>query len=254
MVMKLDRVFLLSLVVVFLYSCAGTVTKDSDSAAEVSIQIQPTKKYLPVRQYDKNGLIVPFVASENPYLELKKIDRQAVLYFIEVQKAFKSEKFDAANTLLDKVIAEDEKLAGPWVYKGMIAIEQGDRKLAQAHFKHAIKLYPKNVNAYLPLAKLQRLDGQYIEAQNTYADALTVWRDFPEAHLNLGILYDIYLNDPLQAQQHMEAYQFLKGGGDAEVSRWLEEIRSRTGIEPNLYIGPSNASQNDKTVSDIPQS
>ena len=81
---------------------------------------------------------------------------------------------------------------------------------------------------------------------STYAEALSVWEDFPEAHLNLAVLYDIYLNDPLQAQQHMEAYQFLTEEKDAKTAEWLQEIQSRTGIAPNLYIGPSNTSQNDE--------
>ena len=72
--------------------------------------------------------------------------------------------------------------------------------------------------------------GEFNVAQNTLALALQIWPDFPEAHLNLSILYDLYLNDPKSAQQHMEAYVFLNGNKNAQSEQWLAEIQGRTGI------------------------
>ena len=234
----------LLLIVFALASCGGVQTKKTaDKTVEVVTQ-KATRDYLPVRQYDEAGQLLPFEPKPNPYLEIKgKIDKQAVVSFIEARKAYKSKNYERAEALLRQIIETDKKLAGPWVMLGNIAEENKQSDQAIDHYLKAIQVNRLNVNAYLPLARLQREKGQFLEAQNTYAEALAVWRDFPEAHLNLAILYDLYLNDSLQAQQHMEAFQFLKGEKDAQVAEWLKEIRSRTGIEPNLYIGPSNASQ-----------
>ena len=80
---------------------------------------------------------------------------------------------------------------------------------AKSDYEEAIRINKDNVNAYLRLALAQRELGEFILAQNTYSEALAIWPDFPEAHLNLSILYDLYLNHPIRAQEHMEAYQFL---------------------------------------------
>jgi len=82
-----------------------------------------------------------------------------------------------------------------------------------------------------------RLQGKFIQSQNVYAKSLALWKDFPEAHLNLGILYDIYLNKPLAGQQHMEAFQFLSDSKKHEVTEWLSEIRTRTGVEYSIKAG-----------------
>lgn len=234
-----------------LVACGATNTKEDQVAAPKEVKLTPTKAYLPVRQYDKEGLVIPFVAAPNPYDGMKsKIGKDSVVNFIEARKAYKSKNFDKAEAILNTIIAEDKTLAGPWVMLGDIAVQKGDANSALGHYQKAIKVNPLNVNAYLPLAKLQRQQGEFIKAQNTYAKALAVWKDFPEAHLNLAILYDIYLNDPLQAQQHMEAFQFLTDYKDKKVAQWLSEIQKRTGIAPNLYIGPSNTSQIEKSEGD----
>ena len=225
-------------------SCATAPTKQSakPQAAQV-IALKSSRDYLPVRQYDKEGVETPFVAMPNPYIGIKKIEANVVTNFIAATKAIKSQQFTQAEALLNEIVAADSTLAGPWVLLGDIAVQKNDPATAIAHYQKAISVNKLNVNAYLPLAKLLRQQGEFIKAQNTYTAALAVWKDFPEAHLNLAILYDIYLNDPLQAQQHMEAYQFLTDYKDKKVAKWLDEIQRRTGIAPNLYIGPSNTSQ-----------
>lgn len=238
------RLLCIGLCVIFLNACAGAAKKEEANKGPEQARLLSTKEYLPVRQYDKEGQVIPFSPQANPYLLQKgKIDKEVVLEFIAARKAIKAKQYDQAKAALEAITQQDKALAGPWVLLGQIALEQKDQDLAKQHFSKAIATNPLNVNAYLPLALIEREQGHFIEAQNIYTQALKVWKDFPEAHLNLAILYDIYLNDALQAQQHMEAYVFLTEEDDAQVNRWLEEIQARTGIAPNLYIGPSNTSQ-----------
>ena len=233
--------------VLIVSACGTTQNKETLPTEPEQLVLVTTKASLPVREYDKEGNVVPFVAMPNPYLDIKgKIHKDAILNYIEARKALKGRNFDKAEALLKKVLEADKKLSGPWVMRGAIAEQRKAFEQAIKHYQQAIQVNKRNVNAYLPLAKLYRVQGRFVEAQNTYAEALSVWEDFPEAHLNLAVLYDIYLNDPLQAQQHMEAYQFLTEEKDAKTAEWLQEIQSRTGIAPNLYIGPSNTSQNDE--------
>jgi len=85
---------------------------------------------------------------------------------------------------------------------------------------------------------VQRRQGYFSDAHNTYLEALAVWKDFPEAHLNLAILYDLYLNRAEEAQKHYEAFYFLGGEKDKEAHKWLVEVKQRTGIDTSFIDTP----------------
>ncbi len=216
--------------------CAGKA-KDLGLALEKSpaLTLLETSRFLPKPEFDDAGIMLPYERSENPYLEQGgRIKKSSVEAYIEARRAYKDGRYEVAESVLTRLIEEDESLSGPWVMKGDIALQQNDLQKALDHYVAAIKTNTDNISAYLRLAKIQRLRGEYLNAQNTYAQVLALWPDCPEAHLNLGVLYDVYMNHPLRAQKHMEAYQFLTGGQNAEVARWLEELQKRTGVEFTL--------------------
>lgn len=204
---------------------------------EAALKLVATDPYLPVQEQGDEGQWLPYEPRENPYTAQRgRIDKESITRFIEARRAFKAEEWERAEALLQELIEADDDLSGPWVMLGDIASERGEHQKALDAYAKAIAINGDNVNAYLRLALTQRKLGRYLHAQNTYAAALKLWPDYPEAHLNLAVLYDIYLNHPLRAQKHMEAYQFLTDGENTRVSAWLEEIRSRTGIAPGFEI------------------
>lgn len=230
------RILLLPLCVVMLAGCGSAGVKESDQSAAAAPQLRDTTVFLPVQEYDKKtATYLPYEAKENPYLALKgRINKQAVVKFIQARRLYKAKNFRQVEILIDEIATIDDKLSGPLVMRGDIAVAQDRLADALVHYEQAIVINPRNINAYIKLAKTERLLGRFIDAQNTYAEALAVWPDFPEAHLNLGILYDIYLNHPLRAQKHMQAYQFLTGGENQQVSTWINEIQGRTGVKTTL--------------------
>ncbi|MGQ9427012.1 tetratricopeptide repeat protein [Gilvimarinus sp. F26214L] len=199
------------------------------------VELVPTEQFLPLQERDEAGLLLPYEAAPNPYAELDgKIDKEIVARYIEARRAFNANKFDVADQLLAELSEEAPKLSGPLVMRGDIALDRGDLAEAVEYYVAAIDVTPVNFNSWLRLAKAQRMRGHFNHAQNTYARALELWPDGPELHLNLGVLYDVYLNQPLKAQAHMEAYQLLSGDRSGEVVAWLDEIRQRTGTSTAL--------------------
>lgn len=200
---------------------------------EAQLTLVATNPYLPVREQGEEGQWLPYEPRENPYeAQRGSVDKASVTRFIQARRAFKAEQWDKASDALKALIESDDELSGPWVMLGDIAMEREQVEQALTHYAEAIKVNRQNINAYLRLAYAQRKLGRFLHAQNTYAEVLSLWPDYPEAHLNLAVLYDVYLNHPLRAQKHMEAYQFLSDDERPEVAGWLAEIRSRTGIAP----------------------
>ena len=218
-----------------LLSCGGAPVKTNLTDESVPRDMVSTLEFIPVAPRDKEGVQLPYEAQVNPYLQLRgKIKKESALKFIEAKRAVNSKNTTKANSILDDLITSDDSLSGPWVVKGDLAQKANDLDLAAQNYARAIEVNSKNVNAYTRLALVQRQQGKFLLAQNSYAEALKVWKDYPEAHLNLAILYDLYLNHPIRAQKHMEAFQFLTGEENVEVAQWLEEIRRRTGIVTTL--------------------
>lgn len=217
---------------------------DAEKAQEPAplVELKPTEQFIPRLVKDAEGGYVPYVAAKNPYLTQEGvISKSSVAMFITARRAYKAGEYDKAKASLSEITKRDESLAGPWVMLGNIYKKQGKYDDAESRYKRAIEINPLNVNAYIGLAYVQRVQGKYNQAQNTYFNALEVWKDFPEAHLNLAILYDIYLNQPVMAQKHMETYQFLTNYKDTKVAQWHDELQKRTGVQ-TLFTNKKSSS------------
>ncbi|PCK04841.1 MAG: hypothetical protein COA42_18740 [Alteromonadaceae bacterium] len=215
--------------------CNSTSVKPEVESDAVVVTMLSTEEYIPQLSLDKEGLTLPYMPSIDPYsLQKGQLKKQDIVTFIEAKRAVDQGKGSEAKILLSMLIDRKPKLSGPWVLLGDLAFAEKDLSLAVRQYQKAIDLNPGNINAHLKRALTQRMQGEFLEAQNSYALALTRWPDFPEAHLNLAILYDIYLNHPIRAQRHYEAYQFLTGGHNTKVKGWLDEVQQRTGIARKL--------------------
>jgi Flp pilus assembly protein TadD len=71
-----------------------------------------------------------------------------------------------------------------------------------------------------------RQAGKFAEARTGLREGARGEPDYAPAHRNLGVLLDLYLDDPLTAQTELETYKTLTGE-DKPVSGWLAELRSR---------------------------
>ncbi len=192
-------------------------------------QFLPTLQYLPVQALDKQGEPIAYKPSVNPYLKKSgAIKKNHIETYILARRAYRANQLDSARQLLTELVKKNTKLSGPWVMLGDIALKKGELELAFEHFLQASTVNKNNINAYLRLAKVQRMQGDFIKAQNTYATLLSIWPDFPEAHLNLGVLYDVYFNDAVKAKKHMQAYQFLAAKPQDKALEWLADVEQRS--------------------------
>lgn len=237
---------------VLLSGCAGLGSVDGmDSAPEAParnvVESKPaepqngeaSQRYLPRQAYDDQGRKLAYVPSPNPYTGTDvPVPAEAAARFRTASGLMADEQYRDARKAFEGITRDYPDLSGPWLKLGELA-EIGERmERAEKSYRKALAVNPRNVNAYLALALFQRRSGDFEGARKTYVSALELWKDFPEAHLNLAILYDLYMNQPASAQPHFEAYDFLTSGDDPRVADWLIEIRRRTGIETSFIDNP----------------
>lgn len=224
------------LTIILLAACGSQRLKTVAPGEVPKPELIATLEYLPVLEKGDEGKYLAYEADPNPYVTRNRINKGSVASFIEARKAFQAKNYDAAEKMFRDLAKLDKSLSGPWLMLGNIALEKNDPVKAQEYYAKALTVNKDNIGAWLRLAYVQRVQGEYLTAQNTYVSALKTWRDCPEAHLNLAILYDLYLNLPIRAQRHMEAYLFLSHEPDMKAVTWLSDLQARTGLAVNLPL------------------
>lgn len=133
---------------------------------------------------------------------------------------------DAAMKMLTDVSKLNDSLSGPYVNRGLIYLKQGEQEKAESSFRDAIGRNSENVTALNQLGILLREKKDFDGARQKYEAALGIDENHPNAHLNLGILCDIYLQDKECAMQHYQAYNKLNTG-DEKINNWIIDLKEQ---------------------------
>ncbi|MFO1408438.1 MAG: tetratricopeptide repeat protein [Steroidobacteraceae bacterium] len=136
----------------------------------------------------------------------------------------RQERLDAADAAPG---TPPEALAS--IAAALASLEQGKDDAAIEQAQAALALDPANAVARNLQGVAYRRSGRFAEAQAAYEAAIAGSPGHPTPERNLGILLDLYLDDPAAALPHYERYQQLTGGSDPETGPWLVELRTRIG-------------------------
>ena len=120
------------------------------------------------------------------------------------------------------------ELSGPHANLGVVYYRSGRTKEAIEALNRAIALNSRRAVYYNELGVIHRQEGKFDDARRAYRQALDVDPDYALAHLNIAILYDLYLQEPKQALPHYQRYQQLLPAEDKTVTKWIIELQRRT--------------------------
>jgi Flp pilus assembly protein TadD len=136
-------------------------------------------------------------------------------------------RYAEAERELLVVMRREPQLAGPHANLGILYARTGRPAQALASFREAIRLNPNRPAYYNELGMMSRREGKFDEARGYYAKALDLDPDYAYAHLNIGILYDLYLQDTEKAVQHYRRYQELTPSESGTVTKWIADLEQR---------------------------
>ncbi|VAW59276.1 hypothetical protein MNBD_GAMMA08-297 [hydrothermal vent metagenome] len=160
---------------------------------------------------------------ETPDAVVSEEIKQRYAYALQLMGAGNTE---AAIRVLNHVSQLDDSLSGPYANRGLIYLKLENREKAQQQFELALERNSRNVTALNQMGIFLREKKEFKAARLNYETALTINKNHLNAHLNLGILCDIYLQDKVCAVEHFEAYQSLNGE-DETVANWLVDLREQ---------------------------
>ena len=136
-------------------------------------------------------------------------------------------RYPEAERALLAVIRREPELAGPRANLGILYARTGHPAQAVESLKQAINLNPDRAAYYNELGMVSRREGRFDEARRYYAKALDLDPNYSYAHLNIGILYDLYLQDAAKAMQHYQRYRELAPGEAGTVTKWIADLQQR---------------------------
>lgn len=164
------------------------------------------------------------------------VDFYQQLYIEAVDSLRRGDTEQAIKLLLQVSTDAPDK---PYVFTnlGLAYFKLKKMDLSEEAFQEAISRNKRDAVAYNHLGILLRYQGQFEEARKRYQRAIAIDSDYAYAHLNLGILFDIYLQDLESALQQYQQYQGLIGEEDKQVAGWIVDIQRRLKIPTKKVQG-----------------
>jgi tetratricopeptide (TPR) repeat protein len=156
------------------------------------------------------------------------IPPRAAQQYSQALQMMKSGRSTDAELEFKQLAVAYPQFAGPQLNLGLIYLKDARLADAETAFKAAVKIAPANPIAGNELGIVERKLGKFTDAETAYQSAIAAEPNYAAAHLNLGVLYDLYLAEPQKALQQFERYIEI-AGENKQVSGWVVELRKRVG-------------------------
>jgi tetratricopeptide (TPR) repeat protein len=157
----------------------------------------------------------------------KPIDPEAQRAFDSARSALRAGRTADAERGFRDVAARYPDLGGAHANLGLIMRNAGKHDESIAALERAVKASPRQPVFFNQLGVSYRHKGQFAKAREAYESALALDPNYADAHLNLGVLLDLYLGDNALALVHYERYLALSPAGDAAVGKWVADLKTR---------------------------
>lgn len=135
----------------------------------------------------------------------------------------------AAESAFQSLLTRQPRLAGAYVNLGILAERSQDIEQARTHYQKALEINPANDAALVQLALLDQAQGKFRDAESGLLKAESVNASSEKVQYNLGVLYELYLQNPELALKHYRRFVELSKSEDkALVERWILLLERRT--------------------------
>ena len=180
----------------------------------------------PVKENDKKAVDLrddkPVVVAE---FKVSNVLQQKYKVALEHMQ---SEDYRQAIAAMEKIVAEEPRVSGPWINMAIAYRKLDEIKKAESAIQKALETNPDNPYALNQAGIIGREMGEFSTAEEMYKRAIAEYPNYANAHLNLAILCDLYLQKIVCAKSHYQAYQELSQETDKSVVAWINDLDRRS--------------------------
>jgi tetratricopeptide (TPR) repeat protein len=167
----------------------------------------------------------------------KPVNSRASRKFFQATTAIGIEDYINAETLLLELISSFPEYASPRTNLALIYVNTGRVDEALPLLHDAIAMVPRDCIPQIQLALVERSRNEFAAAETAYLVCLKAEPGNAIAHLNLGILYELYMGRFEDALAAYDEYQQLVGTPDQRVAGWIANLSRRIKTTSQLAIG-----------------
>lgn len=141
--------------------------------------------------------------------------------------AQRAQQWPEAERQFKQLAEKYPQLSGPQLNLALLYAQTQRPQQAEESFKRTLQINPTNLNAYDQYGVWLRSQGRFPEAEAIYQQALARDPNRAQAHLDLAILYDLYMGKLAQAMEHYQRYLELAGDEKSPVNSWVADLQRR---------------------------
>jgi tetratricopeptide (TPR) repeat protein len=149
---------------------------------------------------------------------------------------------DATQAILEMQVITQSYPDLPGAYTNLGILYRNANQLAEAEaaMAKATERAPWDAQTWTEYGATLRQAGKFAEARKAYEKAIEVNPSYAPAHRNLGVLLDLFIDDPVTAQAELETYKTLTNE-DKPVTGWIAELRGRNRAAAPRTSAPESA-------------
>ncbi len=130
-----------------------------------------------------------------------------------------------AERIFNDLLEDQPELAGPYTNLALIQFKKNNYALALELVNKALQRNSEQAQAYQLRAQIFVTKGRINDAKKDYIKAIELKPGYINAHYNLALLYDIYLQEITLAIKHYETYLSLSKKPDEATQEWVNHLR-----------------------------
>jgi len=147
-------------------------------------------------------------------------------FYKQALTALYNNELNKAESILKKFYVNRPDLAGPLANLGLVYYKKNNYPEAKNILHKALKLNPKLAEALNLSGMIELKEGNIQKAHELYIKAIKYKDSYANAHHNLALLNDIYLQDIEQAIFHYKRYLQFSKTKDKITIQWLEQLEN----------------------------
>jgi tetratricopeptide (TPR) repeat protein len=163
------------------------------------------------------------VQPQTPVVEEKAIDAEMYQQGLD---ALALNDFSSARKFFQQFIKDNPGLSGAYTNLALIDYKQGNYDQALKLIEIAISINPQKAAAFHLRAQLYLQQGKIKLARDDYQRAIKLKPDYSNAHYNLALLYDIYLQEIALAIEQYNIYLSLTTEKDSATREWVNHLKN----------------------------
>lgn len=190
--------------------------------------LQPAPTTAATSKQHNDGLIN--AASNSSETTKQQLTTEQQQQFMQAKQLMQQQKYQQALVPLQTIVAVTADFAGVWYNLALCQWQLQQTSQAEYSLQQALIAQPKFSASLNLLGILAREQGQFGQAEQYWLQAIQL-SDAADSHKNLGILYELYLNQLAKAQTHYQHYYELSQ--DPQAKLWLALIERQLPISNN---------------------